>query len=82
MYGMTDDRHSPATHCVNRRTLDTGLFARETTELFKRQLGERAGADKFIGRRIGRLILICASCVAMTGKHGLTPAATDNGIVG
>jgi len=54
----------------------------ETTELFKRQLGECAGADRFIGRRIGRLILICANGAATAGKHGLAPAATHNGIVG
>ena len=84
---MKDERHSPAvTHCVNTSSAEARrLFARETTtELFKRpgqrQLAECPGADRFIGRRIGQLILICAAATAR--KLSLAPAATHNGIVG
>jgi len=73
---MSGARSPSATRCVNRADPLLGavsLFARETTELFK-WLAECAGADRFIGRRIGRLTLICA---ATTRNHGRSRACCD-----
>jgi len=53
MYRMKDELGSPA---IERHTLcqqtdyRDGRCLLETTELFKRQLAECAGADRFIGR--------------------------------
>ena len=78
-YGMTDECCSPAVRrCVNsRRGRPVGICSTRLNYSSARRTSV-AGADRFIGRRIRRLILICAT----TGNcRSLSPAVTDNGTV-